>query len=61
MLENNSFFDKYHSHWIGNGELTLKGKMQQYILGIRNRYKYPNLIDCNNYNPNEILIHVTNT
>ena len=60
-LENNSFFDEYHSHWIGNGELTLKGKMQQYILGIRNRYKYPNLINYNLYNPDELLIHVTNT
>ena len=61
VLENNSFFDEYHSHWIGNGELTLKGKMQQYILGIRNRYKYPNLIDYNNYNRDELLVHVTNT
>ena len=61
VFENNSFFDEYHSHWVGNGELTLKGKMQQYILGIRNRYKYPNLIDYNNYNPDELLIHVTNT
>jgi len=61
VLENNSFFDEYHSHWIGNGELNLKGKMQQYILGIRNRYKYPNLIDYNNYNRDELLVHVTNT
>ena len=61
VLKNNSFFDEYNSHWIGNGELTLKGKMQQYILGIRNRYKYKNLINYNIYNSDELLIHVTNT
>ena len=59
LLKNNSFFDEYNSHWIGNGELTLKGKMQQYILGIRNRYKYPNLLNYSKFNPKELLIHVT--
>lgn len=57
---NELFIDEYKSQWKGNGELTLKGKMQQYILGIRNRYKYSNLINYNKYNPEELLIHVTN-
>ena len=34
--------------------------MQQYILGISNRYKYPNIINYNKYNSDELLIHVTN-
>ena len=56
---NNTYFDEYNISWIEEGNLTLKGKMQHYILGIRNRYKYPNLIDYTKFNPNEILIHVT--
>ena len=45
--QNNSYIDKYKSHWDGSGKLTIKGKMQQYILGISNRYKYPNIIKYN--------------
>ena len=33
--------------------------MQHYILGIRNRYKYPNLINYTKFNPNELIIHIT--
>ena len=40
--------------------MTIKGKMHQYILGISNRYKYPNIINYNKYNSDELLIHVTN-
>ena len=58
---NDTFYDEYKTYWKGNGELTVKGKMQQYILGISNRYKYPNLINYTKYNPDELLIHVTNT
>ena len=54
------FYDEYNTQWDGDGVLTLKGKMQHYILGIRNRYKYPNLMNYSKYNPNELLIHVTN-
>ena len=37
--------------------------MQHYILGIRNRYKYPNLLNYSNFNSNqkEILIHTTDS
>ena len=61
LIKNGTFYDEYHSNWKGNGELTLKGKMQQYILGIRNRLRYPNLINYNNFSSEELLIHATNT
>ena len=59
LFDNKTFYDEYNIHWDGDGELTLKGKLQHYILGIRNRYKYPNLLDYSKYNPNELLIHTT--
>ena len=59
LFDNKTFYDEYNIHWNGDGELTLKGKMQHYILGIRNRYKYPNLLNYTNYNPNELIIHTT--
>ena len=63
LFNNKTFYDEYAIHWDGDGELTLRGKMQHYILGIRNRYKYPNLFNYSNYdfNSNEILIHTTNS
>ena len=59
LFNNKTFYDEYNIHWDGDGELTLKGKMQHYILGIRNRYKYPNLLNYSKYNSNEVLIHTT--
>jgi hypothetical protein len=53
------YYDDYKTLWEGDGILTLKGKMQHYILGIRNRYKYPNLLNYTKFNPKELLIHVT--
>ena len=53
--------DEYSIHWDGDGELTLKGKMQHYILGIRNRFKYPNLLNYSHFNPEEIIIHTTDS
>ena len=53
------YYDDYKTLWDGDGILTLKGKMQHYILGIRNRYKYPNLLNYTKFNPKELLIHVT--
>ena len=63
LFNNKTFYDEYAIHWDGDGELTVKGKMQHYILGIRNRYKYPNLFNYSNYryNPEEILVHVTSS
>ena len=63
LFNNKTFYDEYAIHWDGDGELTLKGKMQHYILGIRNRYKYPNLLNYSNFdfNSNEILIHTTDS
>ena len=61
LFNNKTFYDEYNIHWDGDGELTLKGKMQHYILGIRNRFKYPNLINYKKYNQNEILIHTTDS
>ena len=54
-----TFYDEFNIHWDGDGELTFKGKLQHYILGIRNRYKYPNLLNYTKYNPKELLIHTT--
>ena len=61
LFNNITLYDEYRIHWDGDGELTLKGKMQHYILGIRNRFKYPNLLNYSEHNPNEILIHTTNS
>ena len=63
LFNNKTFYDEYAIHWDGDGELTLKGKMQHYIIGIRNRYKYPNLFNYSNFNFNEeeLLIHTTNS
>ena len=58
LFNNKTFYDEYNIHWEGDGLITLKGKMQHYILGIRNRYKYPNLLNYSEYNPKELLIHV---
>ena len=59
LFNKTTFYDEYKTHWDGDRLLTLKGKMQHYILGIRNRYKYPNLLNYSNYNPEEILVHIT--
>ena len=59
LFNSTTLYDEYNSHWDGDGLLTLKGKMQHYILGISNRYKYPDLINYTNFNPDELLIHAT--
>ena len=61
LFNNKTFYDEYVVHWDGDGELTLKGKMQHYILGIRNRFKYPNLLNYSHFNPEEIIIHTTDS
>ena len=61
LFNNKTFYDEYSIHWDGDGELTLKGKMQHYILGIRNRFKYPNLLNYSHFNPEEIIIHTTDS
>ena len=58
-IVNNTYYDEFNIPWEGDGDLTLKGKIQHYILGIRNRYKYPNLINFTEYNSSKLLIHVT--
>jgi hypothetical protein len=60
LFNKTTLYDEFGSLWDGDGILTLKGKMQHYILGINNRYKYPNLINYTKYNSEELLIHVTN-
>ena len=61
LFSNKTFYDEYNNHWDGDGELTLRGKMQHYILGIRNRYKYPHLLNYDKYTTNEVLIHTTDS
>ena len=61
LFNNKTFYDEYKNHWEGDGELTLRGKMQHYILGIRNRFKYPHLLNYSNYKSNEVLIHTTDS
>ena len=61
--------DEFRVSWEGegDGELSLIGKREHYDIGVRNRIKYgkgPNglgFIDFSNYDPEEILIHVTDT
>ena len=55
---NGIYYDRFNIPWKnGEVDLTLKGKIQLYILGIRNRLKYSNLINYTKYNPDELLIH----
>ena len=51
--------DEYNVSWITDGELSQIGKRQHYLLGVRNRHKYKDLINFDHYNPMEILIHAT--
>ena len=51
--------DEYGVKWDFDGELTPIGKRQHYYLGLRNRIKYGHLINFNEYNPMEIVIHAT--
>ena len=59
--------DEFRVSWEGegDGELTLVGRRQHYNIGVRNRHKYGKgknglgLIDFSNYNPEEVLFHVT--
>ena len=61
LFDNKTLLDEYGIKWDGDGELTTKGKMQHYILGIRNRIKYPNLLNYKKYDPESLLVHVTNS
>jgi len=61
LFNNKTFYDEYNIHWDGDGELTMKGKFQHYILGIKNRLKYSTLLNYDKYNENELLIHTTNS
>ena len=57
---NTIYYDDFNIPWNNlEGDLTLKGKIQHYILGIRNRHKYKNLINYKKYNPEELLVHST--
>jgi len=58
-IVNNTYYDEFNIPWEGDGDITLKGKIQHYILGIRNRYKYPNLVNFSKFNESKLLIHVT--
>lgn len=56
----NMYYDEFDIPWNIDGEdLTIRGKIQHYILGIRNRYKYSQLLNFSKYNPNELLTHLT--
>ena len=60
-------FDEFRVSWEGegDGELTLIGMREHYNIGVRNRLKYGKtedglgLIDFNQYDPSEVLFHVT--
>ena len=61
-LKNNKsiYYDEFNIPWnINGGDLTIRGKIQHYILGIRNRYKYSKLLNFSKYNSNELLTHLT--
>lgn len=59
--------DEFKVSWEGegDGELTLLGRREHYDIGVRNRLKYGKtegglgLIDFNEYDPSEVLFHVT--
>ena len=55
-----NYFDIYDEKWNGASELTYSGIRQHFLLGNYIRNKYKNLIDYENYNPNEILAFSTN-
>ena len=53
-----NYVDRYNVLWGGNGELTGVGMRMHYLLGVRNRIKYKNLISSK-YDPREILVMST--
>lgn len=52
------YTDEYGIKWKGNGELTPIGLRMAYILGVRNRHRYSNLLSSL-FNPKEILVFST--
>jgi len=51
--------DSYNIYWDKPGILTEYGKLQHFFIGLRNKYKYNNLINFSTYNKNEILLRTT--
>ena len=54
-------YDILGEKWNGEAELSYVGMRQHYLLGIHNKYKYSELLNFNDYNPNEIVIYSTNS
>ena len=47
--------------WNGKAELSYVGMRQHYVLGVNNKYKYSELLNFSEYNPNDIIVYATNS
>ena len=47
--------------WNGKAELSYVGMRQHYLLGVNNKYKYSELLNFSEYNPNDIIVYATNS
>lgn len=55
----NNEFDLFKEKWFGNNELSIMGKRQLYLSGIKAKKRYINKLLHEIYNPNEIYIKST--
>ena len=54
-------YDILGEKWNGEAELSYVGMRQHYLLGVHNKNKYSELLNFNDYNPNEIVVYATNS
>ena len=56
-----NYIDLLGEKWNGDCELSEKGYLQHYLIGLEHREKYYNFLNFNKYNPNNIKVFSTNT
>ena len=56
-----NYIDLLGEKWNGDCELSEKGYLQHYLIGLQHREKYYNFLNFNKYNSNNIKVFSTNT
>ena len=56
-----NYVDLLGEKWNGDCELSEKGYLQHYLIGLEHREKYYDFLNFNKYNPNNIKVFSTNT
>ena len=56
-----NYVDLLGEKWNGDCELSEKGYLQHYLIGLEHREKYNNFLNFNKYNSNNIKVFSTNT